>query len=410
VVEEGEGVALLIVAGLAVLVLWALSERGVEQCRLTGPIVMAASGVVVGLLVATDFNRHLNTEQAEKLVELILALLLFVDATEVRGGPFGGEARVVSRLLFVALPLSLLAAVVTGALLLPAVSGPVLVVLACIVIPTDFAPASPILRNAAIPARIRHIVNVESGYNDGIVSPIFVFALSLAGERAHLDPFDALVDGLWAFLFAAAAGIVVGGAAGIVFRATRRVGFASARSGRLVMVLIPILTYVVAIGLQANGFVAAFIAGIVYRVVRGGSRHADLDPAETAFADDVGQLVSMAMWFGFGAVAVLVFGNGLEPALILYGVIAVVVLRLVPVLVSLFRRSLAWRERLVVGLLGPRGTASIVFGFLAFNELPAGPDLPALYAMTVVVMLSIVLYGVAAPPLAVRIMRARDSG
>jgi NhaP-type Na+/H+ or K+/H+ antiporter len=407
VVEEGEGVALLIVVGLAVLVLWALSERGVERARLTGPIVMVASGVVVGLFVAKDFNDHLNTAQAEKLVELILALLLFVDATEVRGGPFGGEGRIVSRLLFLAMPLSLLAAVVTGALLLPSVSGPVLVVLACIVIPTDFAPASPILRNTGIPARIRHIVNVESGYNDGIVSPIFVFALSLAGKRADMDAFEALLDGLWAFLFAAASGLVVGGAAGIVLRGTRRIGFTSARSGRFVLVLIPILTYVVANGLQANGFVAAFVAGIVYRVARGGSRHADLDPAETAFADDVGQLVSMAMWFGFGAVAVLVFSNGFEPELVLYGAIAVVVLRLAPVLLCLARSSLGWRERCAVGLLGPRGTASIVFGFLAFNELPAGPDLPPLYAMTVVVMLSIVLYGVAAPPLAVRLLRGR---
>jgi NhaP-type Na+/H+ or K+/H+ antiporter len=405
VVEEVERVALLIVVGLAVLVLWAAAERGLERVRLTGPFVMLVCGAVVGLFVADDFNNRLDTVHAEKIVELILALLLFVDATEVRGGPFGGEARVISRLLFLAMPLSLITAVVAGAMLLPALSGPVLLMLACIVIPTDFAPAAPILRLGGIPARLRHILNVESGYNDGIVSPIFVFALSLVGRRADMGGIEALVDGLWAFLFAAAAGIVVGGGAGFVLRATRRIGFASTRSGRLAMVLIPLLSYVAANLVEANGFVAAFLAGIVYRVVRGGSRHADIDPAETAFADDVGQLVAMAMWFGFGAVAVLVFSNGLKPALIGYGVLAVLVLRLVPVLLCLLRSSLAWRERFVVGVLGPRGTASIVFGFLAFDALPENRNLPPLYAMTVVVVLSIVLYGVVAPPLAVRLLR-----
>jgi len=401
------GVSLLIVVGLVAIVLWAAAERGLARFRLTGPFLMVASGVAVGLFVADEFNNQLNTAEAEKIVELILALLLFVDATEVRGGPFGGEAGVVSRLLFLAMPVSLLAAYLTGAVLLPELSGPVLVVLACIVIPTDFAPASPILRHGGIPARIRHILNVESGYNDGIVSPVFVFAVSLVGKRADLALSDAVLDGLWAFLLAAAAGIVVGGGAGVVFRSTRRIRFASSRSGRLVMVLIPILTYVVAQRLEANGFIAAFIAGIAYRFVRVDSAHADPDPAETAFADDVGQLVSMAMWFGFGAVAVLVFSNGLRPDLILYGVIAVLVLRLVPVVLCLAGSALAWRERVVVGLLGPRGTASIVFGLLAFDALPKGTDLPPLYAMTVVVALSVVLYGVVAPPLAERLLRPR---
>ena len=407
--EKGEGVALLVVVGLAALLLWALCERGLDRIRLIGPFVLVASGVVVGLFAADDFNNRLDTGHAEKIVELILALLLFVDATEVRGGPFGGEAGVLSRLLFLALPLSLIVVFVAGALLLPGLSGPVLVLLACIVVPTDFA-AAPILRHAAIPARLRHILNVESGYNDGIVSPIFVFAVSLVGKRAGMDGLDALLDGLWAFLFAAASGVVAGGGAGFVLRATRRFGIASARSGRFAMVLIPLLAYVAANQVQANGFVAAFVAGIVYRVVRGGSRHADLDPAETAFADDVGQLVAMAMWFGFGAVAVLVFSNGVRPALIVFGVLAVLVLRPAPVVLCLLRSTLAWRERLVVGLLGPRGTASIVFGFLAFNALPPDRDLPPLYAMTVVVLLSIVLYGVVAPPLAARMLRAGRGG
>ncbi|MFF9020266.1 hypothetical protein [Streptomyces eurythermus] len=54
-----------------------------------------------------------------------------------------------------------------------------------------------------------------------------------------------------------------------------------------------------------------------------------------------------------------------------------------------------WRERLMVGALGPRGTTSIVFGLLAFNALPDGVDADtALYAMTITVLGSVLLHGV----------------
>lgn len=398
-----------LIVGLVMLLGWAALERGLERFRLTGPLLMVGTGALVGLFVADELNAHLNTAEAEKVVELILALLLFVDATEVRGGPFGGEMRVVSRLLFFALPLSLLAAVATGTLLMPELSWPVLVILACIVIPTDFAPASAILRARGVPAKIRHILNVESGYNDGIVAPIFVFALVLVGARVDFTPLGALEEALPSFAVAAATGVVVGGIAGAVLQRTIRVDLSSPHSARLAMVLVPILTYLLATSFEANGFVAAFIAGIAYHASRAGSAHADLDHAETVFADDLGQLVAMAMWFAFGALAVLVFSNGFDPVLVLFGVIAALVLRLVPVVLALLGSSLSWRERFVVGMVGPRGTASIVFGLLAFNALPQGVDLPPLYAMTIVVAASILFHGMIAPTLAKRLLHQPPS-
>jgi len=56
--------------------------------------------------------------------------------------------------------------------------------------------------------------------------------------------------------------------------------------------------------------------------------------------------------------------------------------------------TFTWRERLMVGALGPRGTTSIVFGLLAFNALPDGPYADtALYAMTLTVLGSVLLHG-----------------
>ena len=98
----------------------------------------------------------------------------------MRGGVFGGEGRTIARLVLIALPLSLLAVVVSGIWILPNLNVFVLLVIACVVMPTDFAPAAALLRSPRIPPRIRQILNVESGYNDGLVSPVFAMALAAA--------------------------------------------------------------------------------------------------------------------------------------------------------------------------------------------------------------------------------------
>ena len=50
-------------------------------------------------------------------------------------------------------------------------------------VPIDFAPAPSIVRDGRIPGRVRDLLNVEAGYGDGIISPIFVFALVVADTQ-----------------------------------------------------------------------------------------------------------------------------------------------------------------------------------------------------------------------------------
>ena len=66
------------------------------------------------------------------------------------------------------------------------------------------------------------------------------------------------------------------------------------------------------------------------------------------------------------------------------------------------------KERLLIALLGPRGTTSIVFGLLAFNEL-ADEDLAhtVLSVTTLVVLGSVLLHGLAAIPVVDLVQRRR---
>ncbi|OLM01251.1 Na+/H+ antiporter [Pseudonocardia sp. Ae406_Ps2] len=75
------------------------------------------------------------------------------------------------------------------------------------------------------------------------------------------------------------------------------------------------------------------------------------------------------------------------------------VLRIVPVLLALIGTDLSGRERLLAGLLGPRGTTTIVFGLLAFNGLPDGdPAYTIITGMVLCVVGSVLLHGLGAGP------------
>ncbi|MGV0851904.1 hypothetical protein [Mycolicibacterium phlei] len=102
----------------AVLAAWALGAKHLERWRLTAPMVLVIAGLAVGFSTRDGLAESLNTEVSQHIAEVILAVLLFVDATDIRGGLFGREPRAVMRLLFIALPLSVLAALALGLWLL----------------------------------------------------------------------------------------------------------------------------------------------------------------------------------------------------------------------------------------------------------------------------------------------------
>ena len=53
--------------------------------------------------------------------------------------------------------------------------------------PTDAALGLPVVTNPAVPARIRQLITVESGLNDGIATPVVMFAIAGAAAAAGLE-------------------------------------------------------------------------------------------------------------------------------------------------------------------------------------------------------------------------------
>jgi hypothetical protein len=114
----------LVVAG------WAVLAKGLQRWRLTAPMVLVLAGLAVGFTVRGSLAPAFNAEVARSVAEIVLAVLLFVDATDVRGGFFGLDPRSAARVLFIAL--------LIGRWLLPDLLWAVLTVIACTVVPHRF--------------------------------------------------------------------------------------------------------------------------------------------------------------------------------------------------------------------------------------------------------------------------------
>jgi sodium/hydrogen antiporter len=415
-------VPIIILVGFTAVALWSLVAHRFERIGIAGPAALAALGALVVIADVPAFTAAIDSDVAQHVVELILAVLLFVDACEVRGGLFGGEGRSLSRLVLIALPLSLALVVVAGAWLLPETGLFVLIVIACIVMPTDFAPATALLRSERIPARVRRILNVESGYNDGLISPVFGMSLAIAvalptlmriadtGSEAGVDEgqleknvtdfIEAFFGAVPATLVAILIGALLGGAFGLLSRWASRRGWADSTGLRFVTLLTPLLAYGVATehSLAANGFVAAFVAGVVYRIAR--TRRTELDAVphqELLLVEEASTVAANFVWFILGGMTTAVIVDGIDWRLLVLAALALTAFRAVPVYLAMLGSPVGWRDRTYLGLMGPRGTASIVFGLLAFNRLPEADSGDVLGVTVLTVVGSILLHGVAAP-------------
>jgi len=126
------------------------------------------------------------------------------------------------------------------------------------------------------------------------------------------------------------------------------------------------------------------------------------DRLTLGFTDDLGELLSLFVWFAFGATMVV---PGFEHAAwtdVVFAALALTVVRMVPVAVATVGAGLDRATVAFVGWFGPRGLASVVFALIAVDALDPAEGSRVLAAVTVTVAMSVVAHGVTASPLAAR--------
>lgn len=381
------------------LVLVAIFLWGVISARVAAistPIFFVATGVVLaeGLrLVHAQPDPH----STKLIAEVTLVWVLFADASRVRFSALQTDFRRYLRLLALGLPLTIAFGAATAAAVLD-VSPWYALLLGAALAPTDAALGSAVMSDRRVPPRVRQTLNVESGLNDGLATPVVIAALAAIAAEAGAAQ-EGTAHALLGLLLGATMGALLGALGGVLLRAAAQRGWSSEEFAGPAVLALSLLTYLCAIPIGANGFVAAFVAGSTFGALAG--RRGE---TEVYYVEQTCGLASMISWLLFGALAVPNVAEDWSWRILLYAVLSLTVIRMLPVAISLLGARMDWRTVAFIGWFGPRGLASIVFALIALEDLHGlpGPIDEVVATIALTVMLSVVVHGLTAQPLAGR--------
>ncbi len=398
---DAEAVTEATFAVLALLVLgWAVVSGVLARANINGPLVFTVAGFALANPDWGPLKVNFEAPSIHLIAELTLALLLFADASRVNIHKLRRDIRFPARLLGIGLPLSVILGSLLAAWLFDDLSWALAGFVGATLSPTDAALSAQVINDKRVPMQVRRVLNVESGLNDGIVTPIVAFTLAVAaselglGGDHHLGRGGALLE----LAVGIGIGLAVGlGSALLLMLGTRRswIAVGGRRLGTLGAAL---GSFALAVALDGNGFISAFVAGIAFGA---GLDEKVVDSEEVGELPELlGEVMAFVVWFLFGAVLVPVAFDNFDVAIVVYALLSLTVVRMVPVAVALAGAGMDRQTVGFIGWFGPRGLASVVFSLLAVEELGETAYVaPAIAAVTLTVLLSVVLHGVSAGPL-----------
>jgi NhaP-type Na+/H+ or K+/H+ antiporter len=385
-------IAVLIVT--ATIFAWGVVSARLSRADLTAPIVFVAVG---GMLAAAGLvDGPSAPETLTPLVEITLVWVLFSDAARVPVQELRRDLGQYVRLLAVGLPLTILAGWALATWLFPELGIWLALLVAAALAPTDAALGVPVVTNPVVPSRVRRLITVESGLNDGIATPVVMLAIAGAASAEGIADTPGLGEALVELLIGAVVGGAAGGAGGWLLRRARRRGWAAEDFAGIAVLALALVAYAGAVTAQGNGFVAAFCGGMAFGALAGRR-----GPAELVFLEQASGLVSLLVWLAFGAIALPIMLDAADLTTVLYAVLSLTLVRMLPVALATLGAGLDRDTVLFVGWFGPRGLASLVFALLALEELGAGAD-EAVAVIAVTVFLSVLAHGFSASPLSDR--------
>lgn len=382
----------------ALVVVFALVGARLERLNITAPMAFVGAGALLfGLVPALS----IESSTVHLLAELCLVVVLFHDASTVQLRALEHDAGVPARLLAIGFPLALVLTFGVALLMFPVLGIAGALLLAASVTPTDAGLGAPTVLNKSVPVRIRRALNVESGLNDGLATPIVLFALSLLATQEGVETPRIIEIAVVPVSLAVVVALVVGAVAAWAVDLSQRTGSSSALGRSVALLAVPFLAFGLASLIEANVFIAAFVAGLVFGAMSKTNRN---DPSTSQTLELGSDLLGYVVWFFAGGLIVKVLTTEFRWSWIVAAVGILTVLRMLPVFVSLlgvgFRGPTVW----FIGWFGPRGLATIVFALLALDELGAdgGVIIDYLGVVAVTVLISVFAHGISAQPLAAR--------
>jgi sodium/hydrogen antiporter len=361
--------------------------------------IVTAPMVFLGIGLLLSYSQVMLADDAEHMLHLVaevsLIILLFLDAAKINLSSLLKEKQWPQRMLLIGLPVSIGLGFLVGIPFFPDLPLPVIALIAAIMAPTDAALGQAVVTNEKVPLLERQTLTAESGLNDGLALPVILLFSCMVASMAVTtqDQVDWLVFAGMQVTLGPLVGIFAGwvGAKALLYAEDKLLtepiyeGVATlAMAGS---------AYLAATLIGGNGFIAAFVAGLVFgQLVKGHCRFI------YEFTESEGQ---MLVWTSF-----LFIGIGLLPEALhhlslstaAYIVLSLFIVRPVAIYLSLIGTTARPVTRLFFGCFGPRGLATALFALLVTKEI--GHD----YAHSVIVVsinavwISALLHGISAVP------------
>jgi len=387
----------LALVALALLGVAAFSRR-LSGTSVTAAMVFVAFGLIVGRKGLDGIDLASSGATVRGLAEATLALVLFADASRIDLRQLRPSVGVPLRLLGIGLPLTIAAGTAAAAALFGQLSIQEALILAIVLAPTDAALGQSVVTDERVPERIREGLNVESGLNDGLCVPLLFAAVAAADVQSEIahgrSPGTLLVEEIgYGVLCGVAAGVLIA----LIVREAGRRDLIAGQWRQVIPAAGAALAYGSATALDGSGFIAAFVAGIAFRLVLA------RDPEEmNRLTEEVGGVLNGVTLVLFGAILLGPALADMSARMLVYALLSLTVLRMVPVAIAMLGSRARAPTVAFLGWFGPRGLASIVFAVTVVQE----SQLPHEQLLTLVVYLtvgiSVAAHGISAAPLAAR--------
>ncbi len=332
------------------LLLSELARRSV----LSMAVVFLGAGILLG---ATGILNVRPTEPSvSTLVEVTLYAVLFTDAMQVGWRDLLEVWRLPGRALLFGMPLTVIGMAVLARYLV-GLSWAESFLIGSVLAPTDPVLANAILGHESVPLRLRRLLGVESGLNDGIALPAVLGFLAIAGGHEGSQGGTVAIE--------IAIGIALGVAIpwAVVWLSRQRAFAIASRYQPLLGFGVGLLVFATTRTLHGNLFLAAFAAGTTTATVG-----PEVRSTFSEFGESVTELLKL--------LALLLFGMLISPSELsrlplgtyAFAVLVLLAVRPAAIEISLAGSDLDWRERVAAAWFGPRGFASVVYGLFVLQS------------------------------------------
>lgn len=339
-----------------VLALAALVSGLTARTALSTSLIVLLLGAALGPGASGVLDIRAENPIVSTLAEIALVTVLFTDGQHLPVSLVRKTARLAGRALVIGMPLTALG-IAALTVLLTDLGWLQAFLIGAVLSPTDPVFAAAIVQRQEVPSRLRQLLNVESGINDGLALPVVLILLAQGGTPTGSTEPVVLAAEL-------AGGVLLGLAVPFVIKGLTRLPGLSTRGAPALLVLaVGLSLFGISEALHANPYLAAFVGGVTVATI--------LPDLRESFAE-LGEQLSEAVKL----LALLVFGGLLTPDLLaavpwggwVLAVLSLVLVRPAALLASLTTSRLPRDQRLAAAWFGPKGFASVVYGLLVLES------------------------------------------